>query len=63
MKGAWLLKDKQNGESCCCSSLPVLFRIAPDLEQYKNKIYKLGGYENEAYKVARLAFIRPEDVR
>lgn len=63
MKGAWLLHHKDTGEDYICSSLPVVFVIAPQLKDHQNLIYRRGGMENQDYVVKRCPMFRPEDVR
>lgn len=62
MKGAWILHHKDTGEDCICSSLPVVFTLAPDLEVYRNRIYRMAGMENEDYVLKHCPMFRPSDV-
>jgi len=63
MRGAWLLHHKATGEDYICSSLPVVFVIAPQLKRHSSRIYKGSGMENEDYVLKRCPMYRPEDVR
>jgi hypothetical protein len=63
MKGAWLLHHKATGEDCVCSSLPVVFVIAPQLKRHSSRNYRAGNWEDESLRVLRAEMFRPEDVR
>jgi len=63
MNGAWILKTKIDGKDCVCSSLPVVFAVAPELKPHSSRIYKNGGMENELYVLKRCPMYRPQDVR
>ncbi len=63
MNGAWILTTKTDSKDRVCSSLPVVFALAPKLKPHSSRIYKNGGMENDDYVLKRCAMYRPQDVR
>lgn len=63
MKGAWILRNLDTGRDCICSSLPVVFLIAPVLEQHQRRIYRDGGITSDGYDLKRCRMYRKTDMR